>query len=66
MIKNGQVMDINSYRKLRDILDVKAADKNKSDKVALYGAINKKMGIMKNKRKKDEFWKYKTRHVKKP
>ncbi|XP_058769446.1 pentatricopeptide repeat-containing protein At5g50280, chloroplastic-like [Vicia villosa] len=66
MVKSGQVMDISSYRKLRDILDVKAADKNKSDKVTLLGAINKKMGIMKTKRKKDEFWKYKTRHVKKP
>ncbi|KAL5100080.1 hypothetical protein RYX36_004407 [Vicia faba] len=66
MIKSGQVMDISSYRKLRDILDIGAADKNKSDKVALYGIINKKMGIKKSKRKKDEFWKYKTGHVIKP
>ncbi|XP_045814198.1 pentatricopeptide repeat-containing protein At5g50280, chloroplastic [Trifolium pratense] len=60
MVKSGQVMDISSYRKLRDILDVKAADKNRSDKVALLGIVNKKMGIVKYKGKKDEFWKYKT------
>ncbi|KAK2429377.1 Pentatricopeptide repeat (PPR) superfamily protein [Trifolium repens] len=60
MVKSGQVMDITSYRKLRDILDVKAADKNRSDKVALLGMVNKKMGHVKKKGKKDEFWKYKT------
>lgn len=66
MVKSGYVMDISSYQKLRAILDVKVADKNKSDKVAMYGIINKQMGFMKNKRKKDEFWKYKTGRPIKP
>ncbi|KAJ1389853.1 Tetratricopeptide-like helical domain superfamily [Sesbania bispinosa] len=64
MVKSGQVMDATSYQKLRAILDVKAAAKNKKDKSALLGIIKSKMGFEKTKRKKDEFWKFKKRHVK--
>ncbi|XP_061347288.1 pentatricopeptide repeat-containing protein At5g50280, chloroplastic [Gastrolobium bilobum] len=64
MIKSGQVMDSYSYQKLRDILDVKAKKKNKKDRRALAGIIHSKMGIVKAKTKKDEFWKDKKRHVK--
>uniref|UniRef100_A0A1D1YGJ6 Pentatricopeptide repeat-containing protein At5g50280, chloroplastic n=1 Tax=Anthurium amnicola TaxID=1678845 RepID=A0A1D1YGJ6_9ARAE len=59
MVKNGQVPDAKSYQKLRAILDVKAAVKNRRDKSALLGIINSNMGLLKYKKgKKDEFWKY--------
>ncbi|XP_031283551.1 pentatricopeptide repeat-containing protein At5g50280, chloroplastic [Pistacia vera] len=63
MVKSGQVPDVKSYEKLRSILDVKAATKNRKDKSAILGIINSKMGMVKAKRKgkKDEFWKYKKR-----
>ncbi|KAK6924736.1 Pentatricopeptide repeat [Dillenia turbinata] len=61
MIKSGQVPDAKSYQKLRAILDVKAATKNRRDKSALLGIINSSAGLLKTKRqgKKDEFWKNK-------
>ncbi|MQM01728.1 hypothetical protein Taro_034487, partial [Colocasia esculenta] len=60
MVKSGQVPDARSYQKLRSILDVKAAVKNRRDKSALLGIINSSMGLLKRKKgKKDEFWKYK-------
>ncbi|KAM2820208.1 hypothetical protein PS2_038534 [Malus domestica] len=63
MVKNGQVPDARSYEKLRSILDVKAARKNKKDKSAILGIINSKMGLLKVKKKgkKDEFWKNKNK-----
>ncbi|MED6220189.1 hypothetical protein PIB30_042494 [Stylosanthes scabra] len=63
MIKSGQVPDFDSYQKLRSILDVKAAKKNRKDRSALVGIINSKLGITKVKRQKDEFWKHRKRHV---
>ncbi|XVE54556.1 hypothetical protein DITRI_Ditri03aG0090900 [Diplodiscus trichospermus] len=68
MVKSGQVPDVKSYEKLRAILDVKAAKRNKRDRSAILGIINSKMGMVKAKRKtkKDEFWKYKTKHRKTP
>ncbi|KAL5748249.1 hypothetical protein ACOSP7_025282 [Xanthoceras sorbifolium] len=64
MVKSGQVPDVKSYEKLRSILDVKAATKNRKDRSAILGIINSKMGMVKarKKGKKDEFWKYKKRH----
>lgn len=65
MVKSGQVPDCKSYEKLRAILDVKAATKNKKDKRAILGIINSKMGLLKSKKKgkKDEFWKNKKIHT---
>ncbi|KAK1433879.1 hypothetical protein QVD17_10797 [Tagetes erecta] len=61
MVKSGQVPDAKSYHKLRSILDVKAATKNKKDKSAILGIISSKLGWVKVKKKakKDEFWKNK-------
>ncbi|CAL9030883.1 unnamed protein product [Prunus brigantina] len=61
MVKSGQMPDARSYEKLRAILDVKAARKNKKDRSAILGIINSKMGLLKIKKKgkKDEFWKNK-------
>ncbi|KAJ0536592.1 putative tetratricopeptide-like helical domain superfamily [Helianthus annuus] len=60
MVKSGQVPDAKSYHKLRSILDVKAATKNKKDKSAIMGIISSKLGWVKVKKaKKDEFWKNK-------
>ncbi|OVA20525.1 Pentatricopeptide repeat [Macleaya cordata] len=62
MVKSKQVPDARSYQKLRAILDVKAATKNRKDKSAILGIINSKMGLLKPKRgKKDEFWKNRKR-----
>ena len=65
MVKGGQVPDFKSYEKLRSILDVKAARKNKKDRSAILGIINSKMGLLKAKQKgkKDEFWKNRKRNV---
>ncbi|KAL0535337.1 hypothetical protein IC582_029666 [Cucumis melo] len=65
MVKSGQVPDVKSYQKLKSILDVKLATKNRKDKSAILGIINSKMGMVKAKKKgkKDEFWKTKRRHV---
>ncbi|KAE8123994.1 hypothetical protein FH972_018906 [Carpinus fangiana] len=65
MVKSGQVPDARSYQKLRAILNVKVATKNRKDKSAILGIINSQMGLLKAKKKgkKDEFWKYKKRHV---
>ncbi|KAK4350614.1 hypothetical protein RND71_029927 [Anisodus tanguticus] len=59
MVKNRQVPDAESYEKLRAILDVKAAIKNRKDKSALMGIVKSSMGLLKEKKKgkKDEFWK---------
>ncbi|XP_055828469.1 pentatricopeptide repeat-containing protein At5g50280, chloroplastic isoform X2 [Solanum dulcamara] len=59
MVKNRQVPDVESYEKLRVILDVKAAVKNRKDKSALMGIVRSSMGLLKEKKKgkKDEFWK---------
>ncbi|KAK7264424.1 hypothetical protein RJT34_32033 [Clitoria ternatea] len=65
MVKSGQVMDVNSYQKLRAILNIKAAMKNRKDRRSLIGVVRSNMGIVKPKRKKDELWKYRKRHVKK-
>ncbi|XP_030458212.2 pentatricopeptide repeat-containing protein At5g50280, chloroplastic [Syzygium oleosum] len=64
MVKSGQVPDARSYQKLREILDVKAAIKNRKDRSAILGIVNSKMGSVrpKKKRKKDEFWKNRIRH----
>ncbi|XP_054807975.1 pentatricopeptide repeat-containing protein At5g50280, chloroplastic [Prosopis cineraria] len=64
MVKSGQVPDPISYKKLRAILDVKVATKNRKDRSAILGIINSKMGMVKDKKKKDEFWKYKKKHTK--
>ncbi|KAK1359635.1 Pentatricopeptide repeat-containing protein, chloroplastic [Heracleum sosnowskyi] len=66
MVKSGQLPDAKSYEKLRSILDVKAATKNKKDKSAILGIINSRMGVVKIKKKtkKDEFWKNKTKRSK--
>ncbi|XP_027354864.1 pentatricopeptide repeat-containing protein At5g50280, chloroplastic-like [Abrus precatorius] len=64
MVRSGQVMDVNSYQKLRAILDVKATMKNKKDRRSLIGVVRNNMGVVKPKRKKDELWKYRKRHVK--
>lgn len=63
MVKSGQVPDEKSYQKLRAILDVKAAIKNRQDKSALTGIIKSSMGLLKQKKKgkKDEFWKTRMR-----
>ncbi|KAF3954367.1 hypothetical protein CMV_020278 [Castanea mollissima] len=65
MVKSGQVPDAKSYQKLRTILDVKAAVKNRKDKSAILGIINSQKGLLKAKKKgkKDEFWKNKKKHV---
>ncbi|KAJ6761399.1 hypothetical protein OIU74_024108 [Salix koriyanagi] len=65
MVKSGKLPDAKSYQKLRAILDVKAAIKNRRDKSAILGIINSQMGMLKvkKKRKKDEFWKNKKKHV---
>ncbi|KAF3436704.1 hypothetical protein FNV43_RR19451 [Rhamnella rubrinervis] len=55
--------DPKSYQKLRAILDVKAARKNKKDRKAIVGILNSKMGLVKTKRKKDEFWKNRKKRV---
>ncbi|CAH9090649.1 unnamed protein product [Cuscuta europaea] len=62
MVQCGEIPDAGSYQKLRAILDVKAAIKNKKDRSALKGIIRSNMGALhqKQKRKKDEFWKNKT------
>ncbi|RWR72125.1 pentatricopeptide repeat-containing protein, chloroplastic isoform X1 [Cinnamomum micranthum f. kanehirae] len=58
MVRSGQVPDARSYEKLRAILDVKAAAKNRRDKSAILGILNSNMGLLKRKKgKKDEFWK---------
>lgn len=60
MVKSGQVPDPQSYQKLRSILDVKAATKNRKDRSAILGIVNSNMGLLKPKKgKKDEFWKNK-------
>lgn len=66
MVKSGQLPDAKSYQKLRVILDVKAATKNKKDKSAILGIINSRMGSVKIKKKgkKDEFWKNKKQRSK--
>ncbi|KAK9734045.1 hypothetical protein RND81_04G111100 [Saponaria officinalis] len=63
MVKSGQVPDVETYEKMRSILDVKAAVKNKRDKNAILGIVNSKLGLLKAKKKgkKDEFWKNKTK-----
>lgn len=65
MVKSGQVPDAESYQKLRAILNVKAALKNKKDKSAILGIVNSKMGMLKAKKKgkKDEFWKNRKKNV---
>uniref|UniRef100_A0A803MA24 Pentatricopeptide repeat-containing protein n=1 Tax=Chenopodium quinoa TaxID=63459 RepID=A0A803MA24_CHEQI len=65
MVKSGQIPDTESYQKLRSILNVKAAVKNKKDKSAILGIVNSKMGMVKDKRRvqKDEFWKNKKKNV---
>ncbi|CAL1405290.1 unnamed protein product [Linum trigynum] len=64
MVKSGQLpADNKSYQKLRRILDVKAAIKNRKDRSAILGIINSTVGLKpKKKRKKDEFWKTKRKH----
>lgn len=64
MVKSGRVPDAKSYQKLREILDVKAAIKNRKDRSAILGIVNSKMGSVrpKKKGKKDEFWKNRIRH----
>ncbi|KAF6174901.1 hypothetical protein GIB67_026389 [Kingdonia uniflora] len=59
--ENRQVPNPKSYEKLRTILDVKAAIKNRKDKSVILGIINSCMGLLKpNKRgKNDEFQKTK-------
>ena len=64
MVKSGQVMDVDSYQKLRAVLDAKAAIKNRKDRRSMIGVVRNKMGVVKPKRKKDELWKYRKRHVK--
>lgn len=63
MVKSRQVPDAESYEKLRAILDVKAAIKNRKDKSALMGIVKSSMGLLKEKKKgkKDEFWKNRKR-----
>ncbi|XP_057972273.1 pentatricopeptide repeat-containing protein At5g50280, chloroplastic [Malania oleifera] len=65
MLKSGQVPDAQSYEKLRAILDVKAAIKNRKDKRAMLGIIKSSRGFSKQKKKgtKDEFWKNKKRRL---
>ncbi|KAF3436674.1 hypothetical protein FNV43_RR19421 [Rhamnella rubrinervis] len=63
MVKSRQMPDPKSYQKLRAILDVKAARKNKKDRKAIVGILNSKMGLVKTKRKKDEFWKNRKKRV---
>ncbi|KAF3780136.1 Pentatricopeptide repeat-containing protein [Nymphaea thermarum] len=60
MVKSRQIPDARSYEKLRCILDVKAAVKNKRDRSAIMGIVHSSMGLSKPRRtKKDEFWKNK-------
>ncbi|CAK9172598.1 unnamed protein product [Ilex paraguariensis] len=68
MVKSGQAPDAISYQKLRAILDVKAATKNRKDKSAIMGIINSSMGVLKQKKKgkKDEFWKNKKKRSRTP
>ncbi|KAJ8761544.1 hypothetical protein K2173_001679 [Erythroxylum novogranatense] len=63
MVKTGQVPDIKTYEKLRAILNVKAATKNRKDKSAILGIARSTIGLLKVKKKgkKDEFWKHKKR-----
>lgn len=63
MVKSGQIPDVNSYEKLKSILDVKATTTNRKDKSVILGIINSKMGMVKAKQKgkKDEFLKFKKR-----
>ncbi|XP_027360303.1 pentatricopeptide repeat-containing protein At5g50280, chloroplastic-like [Abrus precatorius] len=61
MVKSRQMMDFSLYQKLHAIVDVKASAKNK-DRSALLAMIESKMGV-KVRGQKDEFWKYKKRHV---
>ncbi|KAJ1260606.1 hypothetical protein BS78_10G245100 [Paspalum vaginatum] len=57
MVRNGQVPEPSSYRKLLKTLDVKAARKNIKDKSAIQGILEGKSGLKPRKEKKDEFWK---------
>ncbi|XP_074588384.1 pentatricopeptide repeat-containing protein At5g50280, chloroplastic [Curcuma longa] len=57
MIRSGQVPEVRSYQKLRAILEVKAATKNRRDRSAILGILNSKFGLKSKKGKKDEFWK---------
>ncbi|KAF8408350.1 hypothetical protein HHK36_007499 [Tetracentron sinense] len=57
MVKSKQMPDVKSYQKLREILEVKAATKNRKDKSAILGIISSKMGLKPKRGKKDEFWK---------
>ncbi|CAL9131867.1 unnamed protein product [Musa textilis] len=59
MVRNGQVPEPRSYQKLRAILDVKAATKNRRDRSAILGILNSNFGLKPKKGKKDEFWKNK-------
>ncbi|KAK1290429.1 Pentatricopeptide repeat-containing protein [Acorus calamus] len=60
MVNSRQVPDARSYEKLRSLLDVKAAIKNRRDKNAILGIVNSTMALEpKRKGKKDEFWKNK-------
>ncbi|CAL9109891.1 unnamed protein product [Musa acuminata var. zebrina] len=59
MVRSGQVPEARSYQKLRAILDVKAATKNRRDRSAILGILNSKFGLKPKKGKKDEFWKNK-------
>lgn len=63
MVKNKQTMDVSSYQTLLAILEARAARKNK-DWRALLAKIKSKTGV-KVIRQKNEFWKYKKRHVRK-
>ncbi|CAN6464375.1 unnamed protein product [Victoria cruziana] len=64
MVKGRQIPDARSYEKLRSILDVKAAVKNKRDRSAILGIVHSSMGLSRPRRtKKDEFWKNKRRSV---
>ncbi|XP_027941961.1 pentatricopeptide repeat-containing protein At5g50280, chloroplastic-like isoform X1 [Vigna unguiculata] len=56
MVKNKQTMDVSFYQTLLDILEARAARKNK-DWRALHAQIKGKTGV-KVIRQKDEFWKY--------
>ncbi|KAK8923838.1 Pentatricopeptide repeat-containing protein [Platanthera zijinensis] len=59
MVKSGKLPEASSYRKLRAILEVKAATKNRRDRSAILGIVNSKMGLKPKRGKKDEFWKNK-------
>ncbi|VAH47060.1 pentatricopeptide repeat-containing protein At5g50280, chloroplastic-like [Triticum dicoccoides] len=57
MVRNGQVPDAKSYRKLLNTLDVKSARENIKDKSAIAGVVKGKSSLKHRKEKKDEFWK---------